>query len=230
MSTRVDPTSSHAPILCLDTCAILDVIRDPARNDVYADHQEASLALLLEAESGLNLVAVVTDLVRSEFSERVDHVQEESARSIRRMREHIDKLDRLAALHGSPGKSNTEHWEGHVTRCRGVAERWLSVSAVASQTEQTELAAYRRAKELRSPARKGKESLADCTIIETYLDHIRKLRHSGVMSPVVFVSSNTRDYTDQLRGGLRDDIRNEFAAIDVEYAPNMGAARHKLGL
>lgn len=144
------------------------------------------------------------------------------------MREDIDKLDRLAALHGSPGKANTEHWEGHVTRCRGVAERWLSVSAVALQTEQTELAAYRRAKELRAPARKGKESLADCTIIETYLDHIRKLRNSGVMVAAVFVSSNTRDY--QLHGELRPDIQREFAAISLEYAPNMGAAKHKLGL
>ena len=221
---------SNARILCLDTCAILDILRDPTRDDVKVDHQEASLALLLEAESGANLKAVVTDLVRSEFFQRVGDVQDEATRSIARLRDQIGKLDRLATLHGSPGKSSADHWNGHVARCRDVAERWLRASTVASQTEQIELAAFRRVMEARSPARRGKESAADCTIIETYLDFIRKLRDSDAMVPAVFVSSNTRDYTDHLRGGIRADITGDFAAINLEYAPNMGAARHKLGL
>ena len=112
--------SSNAPILYLDTCAILDILRDPIRSDIYEDHQSASLALLANAESGAYLVAVVADLVHSEFSKHVDRVQDEAEKSISRLQDHIEKLDRLAALHGSPGDSSTDHWKGHVTG-RGAA-------------------------------------------------------------------------------------------------------------
>ena len=47
------PTSSktgisaqkNVPILCLDTCAILDILRDPTRRDVRIHEHEASLGL-----------------------------------------------------------------------------------------------------------------------------------------------------------------------------------------
>lgn len=34
------------PVLCVDTCSILDVIRDPTRDTVNANDAEASVALV----------------------------------------------------------------------------------------------------------------------------------------------------------------------------------------
>ena len=221
---------SSARILCLDTCAILDILRDPIRDDIHANNQEASLALLLEAESGTNLQAVITELVSTEFRDRVQQVQDEAEQSIERLRLQVDKIDKLATLHGSPGSARTGHWIGHVRRCRDVAERWLRASMVAPRSEKIELAAFRRVMEARSPARKGKESVADCTIIETYLDFIRRLRDANVSTPIVFVSSNTSDYAGRSRSEIKDDIKSDFETLSLEYAPNMGSAKYRLGL
>ena len=72
--------------------------------------------------------------------------------------------------------------------------------------------------------------MKDCVILETYLEHIRKLRHDGITSPVVFVSSNIKDYAGTGGAVVRDDIRFEFDDLGLEYAPNLSAAKHFLKL
>ena len=70
------PTSSktgisaqkNVPILCLDTCAILDILRDPTRRDVHIHEQEASLSLLQATESGSNLETLIADQVSHRVS------------------------------------------------------------------------------------------------------------------------------------------------------------------
>ena len=72
--------------------------------------------------------------------------------------------------------------------------------------------------------------MKDCVILETYLEYIRKLRDDGIKTPVVFVSSNTRDYAGTRGAVVRDDIKSEFDELGLEYAPNLAAARHFLKL
>ena len=72
--------------------------------------------------------------------------------------------------------------------------------------------------------------MKDCVILETYLEHIRKIRDEDIMTPAVFVSSNTKDYAGISGVSVRDDIRTEFDELGLEYAPNMAAAKHFLEL
>ena len=122
------PTSSktgisaqkNIPILCLDTCAILDILRDPIRKDVRIHEQEASLSLLQVAESGSSLEALVADQVSIEFQDNVQKVEKEAEDGLSKLRDQIDKLDKLTTLHGSPGQVNSNHWKDYVVRCRGT--------------------------------------------------------------------------------------------------------------
>lgn len=222
--------SANIPIVCLDTCAILDMLRDPTRKDVRIHEQKASLELLTEAESRQQLSAIVTDLVLTEFQENVRRVQEESESRIEGLRDQVAKLDELATLHGSPGEADSSHWIDHAARCRRAAERWLEASTVVSRSEQIELAALRRSTQARAPAGKGKDALQDCIILETYLDFVRGLRQDGLTARAVFVSSNTKDYAESESTALRTDIEGEFRSLGMEYAPNMGAAKFLLSL
>ena len=72
--------------------------------------------------------------------------------------------------------------------------------------------------------------MKDCVVLETYIDAVRTLRNAGRESPTVFVSPNIRDFAATDRTTIREDVRKEFEAIDLQYAPNMGAARGFLGL
>ena len=72
--------------------------------------------------------------------------------------------------------------------------------------------------------------MKDCVVIETYMDVIAKIRDAGLTSKVVFASSNTKDYMGETGRILNPDLAAEFAKLSIEYAPNLAAARHFLGL
>ena len=216
--------------LCLDTCVILDIIRDPTRSDIRPQEQIASLDLLYLAERGEDIIVLVAEQVHKEFHDNVGTVQEETRNALSEFRGLVSKLDQLSKLHGAPGQIDLSHLDNHEIRCRNVADRWLNASTPVHQSEQIVSRAFKRVNLARTPAKRGKDSIKDCVILETYLEYIRKLRHDGLTSPVVFVSSNTKDYAGTGRAVVRDDIRSEFDEIGLEYAPNLFAAKHFLKL
>lgn len=207
----------------MDTCAILDILRDPRRRDVRANDQSASLSLLKDAEAD-RFDVYLTKLVREEFATHVDVVQRDAEAGIATIAEEIAKIDALAALHGSLGKADIGHWDGHPERCRKIADRWIRVGKDAVQTEAIASRALDRVFRGRAPSGRSRDSTKDCVILETYLEHIRNARGTGITVSVVFVSSNTRDYATSA-ARLPQDIASDFAALQVAYAPNMAAAK-----
>ena len=222
--------SKDVPVLFLDTCTILDIIRDPTREDVLVQEHTAFVMMLSEIESKESFKAIIAEQVRSELNDRTESVQQETARAIRNFREQFDKVSDLAALYGSSSNVDTSHLHGYEDRCRGIMDRWLKVCTVATQSDEAVSRAFARVCRARTPARKGKDSMKDCVILETYLEHLRDLRDSGLTSPAVFVSSNKKDYATTKGGGIRDDARAEFKSVGLEYAPNMAAANYLLGI
>ena len=218
------------PVLCLDTCAVLDIMRDPTRDDIRTDEQKASFKLLHAAESGTQLTVLVAEQVHKEFLDNVDDVQKEAQRALSKFRDLAYKLNELATLHGTAGQVDLDHLNGYEIRCRKVAERWLNVATLVPDSQQIVSRAFKRVNQPRTPARKGKASMKDCVILETYLERVRELRKNGLTTPVVFVSSNKKDYAETAGGSVRGDIRAEFTKLGLEYAPNMAAAKHFLKL
>lgn len=218
------------PVLCLDTCVILDILRDPARADVRVHEHEASLALLSAAQSGTGLEALVAEQVSREFRDNVEQIQNDARQSLGKRTREIGKLNTLVALYGTWRPIDLAHWDDHHKRTRQAADRWFQAGKTVRETSSTIANAFLRLNEARSPARRGKQSMKDCVILETYLEHIRSLRNEGRSATAVFVSSNTRDYAADDKTTVRDDIRHEFQALGLEYAPSMGAARGLLKL
>lgn len=71
--------------------------------------------------------------------------------------------------------------------------------------------------------------MKDCVILETYLAYVREVRENSTRT-VVFMSSNTRDFANERGNDVADEIRDEFVALDLKYAPNMRMAWQLLGL
>lgn len=218
-------------VLYLDTCVLLDMLRDPTRDDIRIHEHESCKAVLEAVTTGGEVEICIAEQVEQEFLENVEAVQDEAERKLKAIEQKIQKLDGLASLHGSPGKADLRHWNGHVKRSRDFAGLWMQASSVIRQSDAIAERAFRRALEYRTPARKGStSSVQDCLVLETCLEHLHVLRTGGRVASAVFVSSNTRDYAAEDRTRIRDDVGQEFRSLNLLYAPNMGAARGLLGI
>lgn len=72
--------------------------------------------------------------------------------------------------------------------------------------------------------------MKDCVIVEAYLEVAQHLRAAGLDKPIVFTSSNTKEYFEPNTRHLPADIASDLRAVGMEYAPNFGAAKHFLDL
>ena len=70
--------SVGSPVLYLDTCALLDLLRDPTRKRFGRDHAAAAMHFLACAEANPpTLTLVLAAQVKTELDDHIDQVQEE---------------------------------------------------------------------------------------------------------------------------------------------------------
>lgn len=72
--------------------------------------------------------------------------------------------------------------------------------------------------------------MKDCVIVEAYIETASQLRSAGHTAPIVFASSNTKEYYAPNTRHLQNDIAADLSTVALDYAPNFGAAKHILGL
>jgi hypothetical protein len=223
-------TALGVPILCFDTCTVLDIMRDPTRKTVRRHEQQAALDLVAAMESGRTLVGLVADQVQREFESLADSVGNEAAQALEDLRKQLARIDEVVAVFGGTGRTDLQHLDNHVIRARAVVDRLMAAATLAPESPEITSRAFRRLNQARTPARKGKDSMKDCVVIETYLDIVSSLRVAGLTSKIVFVSSNKNDYAGETGRVLKPDLGAEFAKVGMEYAPNLAAAKHSVGL
>lgn len=220
----------NVPILCFDTCSALDLMRDPTRETADASDRKTALNLLMLIKRSGYLVSLMAKQVRREFNKHVDEIEKETATALQKLGKKLQQIDEIAGVYGASGFTDISHLDDHAERARKIADQWIASAFLVGETQAIDMRAFKRAIAPRSPARKGKESLRDCIVIETYLDIVRRLRGMDLSKPIVFISSNTKEYTCGGRMRLKDDLKEEFASVGLKYAPNFAAAKHCLDL
>ena len=219
-----------APVLCVDTCTVLDVIRDITRETVMPSDVAAGLALLAAAETGSDLVVLMAEQVDLELTTHIEGVEQEASNGLTRFQSQAQRIHDVAVAYGARGRLQVQHIAGHVGRARKVLDRWKRVARPIPHNDSVASRAFRRVNAPRTPARKGKESMKDCVIVEAYIETAGQLRAAGLASPIVFASSNTKEYHAPNTTRLQNDIATDLSVVGVEYAPNFGAAKHLLDL
>jgi len=215
------------PVLCIDTCSILDIMRDPTREGAKPHERQAAIDLVTHAETGL-LVCLMAEQVSTEFTDHDQPVQEEATLKVKKLRLQIEQVNKIAAIYGSPSTVSFDHLDDHVVRARAVVERWLNQLDLVTPSSAAPGRAFARMNAGIAPAKRGKESSKDCLIYETYLEVARELRAAGLTTPIVFLSSNTNDYLEERRI-VKPEISTEFTPLAITYSPNMAAAKNELG-
>ena len=191
---------------------------------------EVFFTILREIESKANVRGFIAEQVNNELATTTESVRRESTEALDKFRSKVEKVYKLATLYGLKTDLDTNNLKGYDDRRRKVMDRWLKVCTVVHQSDAVVSRAFARVNQARTPARRGKASMMDCVILETYIECLRELRGNGLTSPAVFVSSNKKDYSTTSGVTIRDDAKSEFDLVGLAYAPNMAAEKHFLGI
>jgi len=228
--TPFDPAAIAAlsvPVLCIDTCSLLDIMRDPTRDGAQARDRQAAIDLTQRLENE-DLICLVAEQVEIEFAEHDANVQSEAATAICKLRERVDRANQIHAAFLGAVSVNLTHLDGMVASARKIITCWTSAAYRVPSSTAIFTSAMDRVNRNISPARRGKDSVKDCVVLETYLTAVDALRAAGLPTNAVFLSSNTKEYLTDGKV-LKPDLVPDFTRTNIAYAPNMSAAKAILG-
>jgi PIN domain-containing protein len=212
--------------LLLDTCALLDIIRQPTRTNIPSATIAAAGQITRRASLQAGRVwIVVSELVSSEWS---DHEESTTAE----LEHHIERLDReigqlMTAANLLPATRETSLrlplaiLQIH-QQLRGIAADVLVSAEILTTEDAYTNKAHIRLISGHAPAKKGKQEYKDCVIIEQYLGLCQELRSKGVTDKCVFISSNVNDYGTP--AALIPPLNSDFKDVGLELAMNFAAA------
>lgn len=220
-------SSQRVPVLMVDTCSLLDIMRDPTRDGSRVQDRSAAIDLAERLERG-DLACLVAEQVEIEFAAHDADIQLEAERAVRKLRERVEQVSSIHAAFLPAVPTSLIHLDKLLGAARAVVDRWLNASQRVSQNATILGNAMGRVNGNIAPSKKGKDSFKDCVVFETYLAALSNLRAHGMPTTAVFLSSNTREYLSD-GNVLQTALVPEFSAVGLKFAPNMSAAKAFLG-
>lgn len=218
------------PILCVDTCALLDLIRDITSSFKAIGYLAQGLELLEFAEGGDAFIVLMSEVVSDEVGANVEAVEQTAKEGLLKFIAEAERIHKLVTLFGAEGDLGICHIDGHVHRAKGVFDRWRDIARLVPGNDDVNRGALKRLMESRSPSRKGKDSTKDCLIVEAYIELATKLRAAGFEAPIIFISSNTSEYFETNTKTLKSDIASDLNSVSLGFAPNFAVAKRLLKL
>ncbi len=216
--------ASPAPVVLIDTCTVLDVIRAPQREST----QVISAASNMTSRALVNpkqLWVVATELIDTEWKDNCQKVEDELTTHIKKIDSQLSDL-RIAANYLHPVNPVERLTFGGLQlpmQLRRVAQSLLDSAILIAEEDNYILLARNRVRRGEPPAQKGKQEYKDCEIIEHYLAFCKELRNKGLQEKCVFTSSNTQDYCDSKKK-LHLSLKTDFDALGLEYARDIAHA------
>lgn len=216
--------------MLIDTCVWLDLAKDPRQTPV--------LGVIEEMEKLGMITLIVPSVVLNEFQRNRERIAKESATSLsahfklvkdavgkvggnkRRMRvvlSHLDDVDHKIPIIGGTAADALDR-----------IEKLLTASPIIEPCEAVKLRAAQRALEKKAPFHRGKNSMADAILIETYAECIRDKTSSGIR--FAFVTHNKSDFSIE-NGNQKmphPDFASLFSRIKSLYFINLTEALRRI--
>ena len=203
------------PVLLVDTCAILDIIRSPYQ-EKYLDCLESAIAVIRASTPEQEVCTlVIGSIVSKEFSENIEIVENELDKSLSDLQEKAKLFYRACDLVGLERNFSYIYNSSRVLAVlRQMAESLIKQAHVIEAENKYQLLATKRVVEKKPPAQKG--TLKDSIITEEYLEIARQLSSRNFRYPIVFISSNVSDFCLE-RKLLHPDLDSEFSSVNLNY-------------
>lgn len=207
--------ADERPVLFLDTCIIVDVIRATLRC-LGTNFVQSAIDLrgrLRSTPPGCALV--VASLVPTEWGNHAPRTRDE-------VRGHLAKIqDQAQHFHAACGALDVGLGYGLPAyptanlhdRLFDLSKEILDLAAVLDPDGECATRAIGRVAAKLAPSRQGGE-MKDCVIVEECLELTRQLRANGFAKKCVFCTSNTNDY-----GNPDPNLAVDFLAANLTLPP-----------
>jgi hypothetical protein len=215
------------PVLLLDTCAILDIIRVPIRR-AKSDLLGASQKLLARAGSSpRRLWILVNEQVVQEWDDNAANVTGEVEAVIARTEDAARGL--VASAQGlAPNQRVSSFSLGGLKLDQLLlarSESLLKIASIIADDDTCHQRAVDRMRQRVAPSSQGKQEYKDCHIIEHFLELARGLRRGGFAESIIFASSNTSDY-GSVPG--KPPLDGEFNSVSLQFVTDIAWAESLL--
>jgi hypothetical protein len=184
-----------APVIFLDTCAILDILDVPRNLSLYRDTASPALvhsvlnALQAFSETTPKLQLVISGQVAQEYTKNLPKVLKELRTRIAQITQVGDLL--LSATDSAQLGSTLTTLEANLTT---LTNRIFNSSLTIAKDDASVFRAASRLARSLAPAKRGSSNMGDCLVVEHFLEFVRQLRADGFDQKCIFVSSNYRDF------------------------------------
>lgn len=217
------------PVLFIDTCALLDLIRLPFREPHPTPTTSTLNAAqsILEASSKKNAHLTLPPLVAMEWQDNAQNVKSESIKHFNDLESKIGVAKSIAKFGGqNPSIDSLKHLN-LPDLLFDLSQNILMSSISLAQDDEISLKANARAIRYDAPARKG--AIKDCVIYEHSLSMMHELRQRSFEQPIAFLTSNTKDFCESDRTP-KEPIKTELSALNVELVTRWDWALNALNL
>jgi hypothetical protein len=228
-SVVADLLVNPVPVLFLDTCAVLDIIRGPTRKQ--ADHLERVLRIRAAATATPAICRpIVASITVHEFGDNCTNVEGEMQRFLDALRENANQVYSacgfLNVTSVAPSHSAFPLLLGELLR---LAQDLMSQSSAIEPDIATMQNARSRVVMKKRPVRGG-DGYKDSEIVEVFLELARQLRGASFAPPLVFLSSNTADFCETDKQTLHADLEQDFTPLNIQFARIWPEAHQLLGI
>jgi hypothetical protein len=218
--------ASHHPVLFCDTCALLDIVRLPARGGEpkVAARLLAAANAILNNSTAAKIHLVLPPLVRGEWDKNLPSVEEKTKKALWSIQNGCDLVSVIQNVRGESLQSITIPSDDVVQYLCGLGVKLVDVGTELMSDDNTTLRATDRAALGVAPATKG--AIKDCLIYEHAISVMKAARQAGCSSAFVFLTSNTQDFCESAHP--KEPIGTELTQVKAVLCTDWDWAYHEL--
>lgn len=220
--------NEHAPdgMLFIDTCALLDLVRLPIRPTDFKRELQAVTELLKQAT--LSRIALsISTVTPAEYYRNELSVIEEVRKHLKNACKTAEQISSFAMHIGAGDIDSRIDIELFVSKVSESGQTALRACRQVDATTDDELVAYRRMASGLRPAQRGKDSLGDCTVYAQLVRVASSIRANS-QSPIVFLTSNTKDFSASNKLEPHSDIEEDFTSSRIKLVTNWSWALREI--
>lgn len=202
-------SDNPAPVVFIDTCVLLDLVRAPIRESLSAETSNHARDMRARvATTHRTMWLITSETVQTEWNENIENIKAE-------VEQEISKLEskRRHFMSAAQAATNSLYQYGQsetalnlVSHLELSSRAMLDASLVIAPDDIHLVRAMNRVKGYQPPAQRGKAEPKDCEIFELFLALCKASRSEGRTEKFVFVSSNTKDYGGDSSGGIQLEL------------------------
>ena len=222
------------PVLILDTCALLDLIRIPfrARSVQEASQTIASALEIIMAvhQETPNLWVIIPPLVFDEWEKHKQPTLGELKRHWDGLDTKIEIANTTASVLNIDTPSNATYKKMKIEEAlENLSSAFLQNTLLLIPNPTCEERAYKRTIKEEAPARKGGQT-KDCTIVEHAIELCRQLRNLGFEQKCVFLTSNQIDFCEKNSSIPKEPLNHQFNEISMVLTTKWNWTKAELGI